>query len=314
MRFILIFIASLILIYSCSRSNDSVLPPIKQDTLLSGWTKYQLDATSNIFDVAFSTLAKGYISVFNKGMYQSSDSGKTWNFIPATSGKNIYTIRFLNSQYGYCIGDEINNSFGFTSDGGKNWNFKNSPDGGGWDIQFLSSSVGYVAGEKGLFKTINMGDTWTLLKSGKYSGIHFIDEQNGWATSYDSPARIYSTNDGGITWNIKYDNGPDGFYTIQFINANTGWATSSSKITKTTDGGITWQSQNNAVDGFDIEFLNPDLGYRTQGEKIFKSIDGGQNWTTEVTVIETPLTELVFLDPDHGWAIGNKGTILRYQK
>jgi photosystem II stability/assembly factor-like uncharacterized protein len=315
MRILLPAIACVILFTNCKKSNDSVPVPAK-DTLNAGWTRYFVGNNADIKDIAFPTLDKGYVCIPWRGIYQSLDSGKTWNLILSTENKTIITMNFLNSQYGYCIGPDLRpKSFGFTTDGGNTWNFKNPPLGGGEDIQFVSPSEGYISNLNGLFKTVDTGNNWSLIKTGAFSAIHFIDQQNGWVSKNGIPYQIYSTNDGGNSWNLKYQHNSDPFVTIHFINSSTGWANSNTRILKTVDGGSTWQNIANRTTGFDIQFLNPNLGYRTEETRIIKSIDGGKNWSTEVSSTGNIFyIELQFLDPDHGWAAGSQGTILRYSK
>ena len=298
-------------IISCSKTSDTLPPPRQPEILRTGWTKYQLPENSDIFDIAFSTLERGFIAVHQKGIYQSIDSGKTWNAIPSTAGKDILTIRFLNSQYGFFIGYD---TYGYTEDGGNTWNFKNPPPGGGYDIQFLTPSLGYISGPNGVFKTIDTGNTWSLVKTGNFSGLHFLDEQNGWASTIGGAAQMFFTNDGGASWNLKYESLYDNFHAVQFYNLNTGWAISNRKMVKTTNGGDTWQNIETGQNTSDIEFLNSELGYRSQWGEIKKTADGGKIWATQVSLSGVMIYELVFLDTDHGWASGSNGTILRYSK
>jgi photosystem II stability/assembly factor-like uncharacterized protein len=310
------YITTLVLIVflcSCSQTNDPVDPnpdpvPPTQDTL-NGWQKYFAGDSLLISDIAFVSPSKGYISIASKGIYKSVDSGKTWQLMPLPdNAKKIATINFLNSQYGYCVGE----SFGYTTNGGDSWNFKPIPDNFKVDVWFISASTGFVAGHNGIYKTADTGTTWQKVGPGCI-GVQFLNSQVGWATSYSSPYLIYKTEDGGNTWTTKFTNDTEAFFTVFFADINNGWAMGNTTMVKTTDGGNSWQKfVHGTSSGFDIQFLNNQLGYRTEGSKISKTIDGGITWTNDL-IQPSKIGELFFLDSNHGWAGGANGAVLRWK-
>ena len=46
------------------------------------------------------------------------------------------------------------------------------------------------------------------------------------------------------------------------------------------------------------------------GSRIFSTLDAGRTWTAAPTGITVPLRAITFADDEHGWAVGQLGTIL----
>jgi photosystem II stability/assembly factor-like uncharacterized protein len=73
-----------------------------------------------------------------------------------------------------------------------------------YKIHFVSDSIGYIAGDKVVLKTINGGKNWTIIKENSgmtFTAIRFSNNLTGYLGSNDQYyAYIYKTTDGGITW------------------------------------------------------------------------------------------------------------------
>ncbi len=86
-----------------------------------------------------------------------------------------------------------------TSDGGAHWQvveLKDVPV----SLFFLNESVGWMVTAKGLWRTTEVGRSWTKV-DGLPSGmlrVYFTDEQNGFAVG--TKKRVLSTHDGGAHW------------------------------------------------------------------------------------------------------------------
>ena len=62
----------------------------------------------------------------------------------------------------------------------------------------------------------------------------------------------------------------------------------------------------------DLHFVSGTTGYITEDKAIYKTQDGGNTWSTAVSLVSNYLIEVHFIDANHGWACGLKGTILKY--
>lgn len=98
-----------------------------------------------------------------------------------------------------------------TNDGGEHWDFvplKDDPR----SLFFLNDSVGWLVGEKAIWKTEESGRSWRKIADQKKPDsklkpktlgslimrVHFLDEQHGFAVGYQKT--VLETHDGGRTW------------------------------------------------------------------------------------------------------------------
>lgn len=109
-----------------------------------------------------------------------------------------------------------------------------------------------------------------------------------------------------------------------FVSPSVGWALVSDQtqsprfwVFKTTDGAKHWHSQltgtsPSAIQGLPhMQILDRDHGFVSVGDpiEIFRTIDGGSRWTPLTFPVYISATAK-FSDPQHGWIIGNAGSLL----
>lgn len=85
-----------------------------------------------------------------------------------------------------------------TNDGGAHWAYVKL-DESPVSLFFRNASLGWMATEKGIWKTEDGGEKWKRLK--KYKGLEavwFSDDLHGWAIG--SPKLVLRTDDGGLKW------------------------------------------------------------------------------------------------------------------
>jgi photosystem II stability/assembly factor-like uncharacterized protein len=262
-----------------------------------------------------------------RGIYKSTDAGKTWSSTGLRDVGQVSTVRVHPSNpdvvYVAALGNPFvdNKDRGVyrSTDGGKTWK----------NVLFVSDSVGAAdleiqpgnpnvlfacmwhgqrkpwtiisgAREGGIYKSTDGGDTWTKLAGGL---PHELFGRSNVAISNVNPSRIYAlieaapgsglyrSEDAGITWTLI--NGSRNLYTRPFYyttlavdpnNAdivyvgNEGWF-------KSTDGGKTFRrGQVPHGDNHDM-WINPKNSlYMIQsndgGANI--SLDGGVSWSTQM--------------------------------
>ena len=77
-------------------------------------------------------------------------------------------------------------------------------------VKIVNDKTAFVAAGSKLYKTIDGGYGWELIKDFEYyigSSMFFIDESLGWLEIYDDwNSILYYTNDGGITFNKIFEN------------------------------------------------------------------------------------------------------------
>ena len=105
-------------------------------------------------------------------------------------------------------------------------------------------------------------------------------------------------------------------YDIFFITDSIGWVVGGSCLL-TTDKGSNWEYMDINCYGHVIQFIDENTGWiggkissaDTTGV-IMKSVDGGITWQQKFSGSIPAINDLQFIDPLHGWAVGDSGLIL----
>jgi len=258
---------------------------------------------------------------------------------PLPQGNQLNDLWIFDTQTMLAVGD-----FGTvikTSDGGASWNVSHYSGGitnDFYSVFFIDETTGWVGGSDGkILKTTDGGDTWsvkTILNIPAINAFYFHDNQNGWAVGNkvlngDQKGVFLKTIDGGNSWTIDENTGAASLNAIRFINNNTGWAVGSKYVSeienpqdiilKTDDGGQTWMPHYSQIttELFCTCFVDDLNGWAvgkgtTSSGMIIYSDDGGVNWTEQTHPEPTSaLWGIAFRNQNLGWAVGEKGTLLR---
>jgi len=249
------------------------------------------------------------------------NGGRTWirQALPDLVG-----FYFVDAKTGWAVG--YNATLLKTTDGGVTWqNYADlekliglpvesgTYNFGFCDVQFMDANQGWAIGNfygraknhlGGLFVTSDGGATWkrlpltvqtqhssNRLTPGLLHTVHFSDASNGQVTGEmnDGEARYFfvlTTKDGGKTWQQQRSLTSSAHRT-QFVSAAQGWT--SAVVPRRDEEGETV---------YDTSFM------RTE--------NGGASWLTDFTARGNQIRGLFFLSPAKGWAVGDRGIILRY--
>jgi len=192
------------------------------------------------------------------------------------------------------------------------------------DVFFIDSNTGWVVGDETLIlATSNGGDMWPVAPvTSAQESIHsvfFIDNQKGWfATAQDSEptkGNVLISGNGGSYPEIQ-KTVDTSLNTVFFANALTGWAAGDNGLLlHTTDGGLNWTSGNleSSLDIFDISFQGEKNGWLVTDSAGIYRTRNGIDWQLEETIVEPniQLRSVFMLDTLHGWACGNRNTVLK---
>ncbi|GCE21133.1 hypothetical protein KDK_49330 [Dictyobacter kobayashii] len=183
-----------------------------------------------------------------------------------------------------------------------------------------------------IFHTSDGGATWTQLASSfsqssglpmsaDKNGISFANNQDGWATAEypGSTPWLYVTHNGGTTWqsqSIPQPNGQQaGTFTTTppvFFGQNgilptqVYYNSPNIDLYVTHNGGATWTSTtlaNYNADTFSALDTQHVWATQSNGTAIYSTTDGGTSWHA-IGNTPQPISELSFVDPQNGWAIG----------
>jgi photosystem II stability/assembly factor-like uncharacterized protein len=200
-------------------------------------------------------------------------------------------------------------------------------------IYMVNSSIGYVGGLDGIYKTTNGGGNWSLLPyfistynslDSIYfvtmvpSSIRFLDVNVGYSVGWGAMGnyeQIIKTTDGGTTWQLQHRVNPDPapfqvpesrLQSIHAFDANTlitvGYR---GRILKTANGGTSWSEKNSNTSNnlLTVAFRNANIGIIGGEGTILRTTNGGESWTSE----SSPYTfkDIVFLTDQEVIAITN---------
>lgn len=153
---------------------------------------------------------------------------------------------------------------------------------------------------------------WTASDQ-EWNSVFFTDSLTGYAATYEE---LWKTEDGGKHWFLAWFK--DGFRMIDlfFIDKNHGWVSGEeAKIFHTSDGGFTWYPKYDALDFWNdlvsIQFADPQHGWAAnkQKRKILFTVNGGNHWEYLDYTAPGYINDLWFSDLNHGWLVGDDGTI-----
>jgi photosystem II stability/assembly factor-like uncharacterized protein len=158
----------------------------------------------------------------------------------------------------------------------------------------------------GLFVTSDGGNNWkrlpltlqTQYSSGRFTpgelhSVHFTDLNTGSVTGemFDGEGRFFfvlHTRDGGKTWE-QFRTPSRAVHSTQFLDLSNGWMAASAPR----EGGA------EAI-VYDTTLMRTD--------------NGGMSWQNDFTARGRRIRGVFFLSPTKGWAVGDRGMILRYEE
>lgn len=166
-------------------------------------------------------------------------------------------------------------------------------------VNFVNGNTGWAAGNSGIMKTTDGGETWTKQYDGPAHviSLDFVDEQHGWAVG---DSTLLATTDGGQTW-VTAGEPSQPLLKVAFVDASTGYGIASASVdvpgsvVKTTDGGHTWQTLSTPYPAGDICFRSASEGWAgvitpkgpgdlINGLAVLHTTDGGATWRQVLSV------------------------------
>jgi photosystem II stability/assembly factor-like uncharacterized protein len=213
------------------------------------------------------------------------DGGATWSRVPNLLLPLLTGVKFFDAHVGvaFGIGNGAQPSGVFTTrDGGTTWQPLPADHAGQWLAgDFLDAGAGAIAGGGGRFATLArqrvVHSPLATSSMRSFHAMRLVAPTNGWIVG-----------DGGL-------------------------------VMSTSDLGRSWQSPaaglpGNADQSFDFHALAVRGSHvwvaGSPGTRIFHSPDGGASWHSFATGQFAPIRALVFGDAQHGWAVGELGSIL----
>lgn len=264
-----------------------------------------------------------------------------WNIVKQFDSVNYKLIGGYNEKIVCLPWYSFFNPYALKRASGDNFDFLKFADSiatGLQEIQFISNSIGYIAGGTPygnwnlLLKTTDGGGAWSILNtpavSPAYSidNVHFIDDVTGYIS--DDNGNIYKTVDGGVnftSFELPLSDKGNKFYIadLKFRNAMDGLvllytnviqdSTREVAIYITHDGASSWQKayyeQIESIKNYafyipiQLQLVNANIAFAMGNDGVFlKSSDGGETWSKPNSEFNESVTSFHFINPNYGFA------------
>lgn len=306
------------------------------------WKRIDVPTDKFLKSVFFADSSYGWIAGDSGIILHTSDGGKTWNFQNTQTVNEIADVFFLDRNLGWA------SSFSYTiapfgtvllktTNGGIDWIQEPYPEENIFItcILFLDSLNGWMGGRPhALLKTTNGGIDWaqaeidtSVLAFFPVLSMQFYNKKYGYACGgmFDIAGVIWRTSNGGDKWyTIDVSDAPaDEVHALYIFDSlhvmgsggdpDFGYGVG---MIRTLDGGLNWDYKELGMQGiaYDLDFRTDKEAWAPLGPsgKFIYSKDTGTTWTEILTPENTAVYDVTFPDSLHGWAVGQKGALLKY--
>ena len=298
-----------------------------------GWSATKISsANGDLNTVFFLDGKRGWVGGDNGFLGRTEDGGRTWVRQTVGTTDAINDIYFRDKEDGFLL---AGNAIFVTHDNGTQWTetrrFAPSEFDGAtvelYSVRFSSKKKGWVVGSVSkrdrvidsiLVYTDNEGETWQRQRAPTRSELIHIDFDNdrrGWIVGAEGT--IINTGDGGQTWNRQTSGTTATLFHTEFRNDKRGWAVGGKgTILRTIDGGMTWIPVTSGLTStlLSVEFVSDNEGWCVgRAGTILRTDNAGVSWIQQEPTVKNNLFALHF-NKKIGWAVGDNGMILRYER
>jgi len=252
-----------------------------------GWDNMQQQ--SNIYgaeDIVFFDSTRGFIVGGGNSrtyLYLVSSSGEPAGFYDEI-GFPLYGISNCLPMNG--LPNQISNMFavGYSNvligtNNGHTWTNINKPSSAIFHSAWMiSDSIVLISSDSGVYKSTNLGESWSKKTTDRTFKVRFIDNNIGFALCTDG---FYKSTDSGESWKkISNTTGSQWFFVLN----NDFIVLQNNSFLRSKDGGITWNSKiiDNNYNLTSVYFINANTGFVTGynpglsfQSKIWKTTKGG---------------------------------------
>lgn len=244
------------------------------------WSPVTSGSVFSIYDAEFLTEQLGWVCGNGGMVMKTSTGGNVWSQQSLGSSIELYEINFLGSLVGVVAGQNTSTFEAvlfFTSDGGNIWTPLTAPSGmeNIIDIEFISTTTGYVLDEYGLYYTTNGGLNWTPVSvpaSYAMFCIEMFDAAHGWISGAEGS--VFYTSNGGADWIPQTTPCTSMLKSISIVDVNTAFI----------------------------------CGYNGT---IISTTNAGSDWIANVVPVTSALYSICAVDANYVWSCGENGQILR---
>jgi len=288
------------------------------------WETLSSGIRNDLNDVFFVNRQEGWCVGTHGSVLHTSNAGNTWENQETGVDSVLFAVRFLNNLEGWIVGHNV---VLHTTNGGVSWKVRNDLYGWYVDIDFFDCRHGLLIERSGsVLRTMDGGATWHRVNDNRLSerltSLAIVDEEEAWIGGWQGMGR---TTDRGST--VQWYSLPQLSLVqkIQFVTSSIGFLSNDrGAFFETTDGGWIWHEVARGTGmekGLPTCFFMRDMrsGWLFTGiaggslkrvtlNPILSVVQGEASYSTSAAI-----HSMFFFDPNEGWAVGDGGTILRYE-
>lgn len=316
-----VLLAAFLLCVGCSKVNSISSNP---------WQVISLATDSNLQDIAFTgDPMHGWLVGSESTLFETMDGGKTWQPRNLDLGdqKSRFTSVSFSGQEGWIVGKP--SLLLHTTDEGKSWSripLSAKLPGDPNTILALGDQSAEMTTDVGaIYKTTDGGKTWKAMVAEAVGVVRNISRApDGKYVAVSAKGNFYSTwEPGQNAWVPHNRNSSRRVQNMGFTQDGRLWMLARGGQVQFSDPENVEEWQEAQYPELSTSWGLLDLAYRTPEEiwiaggsgNLLCSFDGGKTWQKDREVEDVPsnLYKIVFVTPEKGFIIGQRGTLLRYQ-
>jgi len=299
-------------------------------TSYNPWETVTLSTDVNLQDIGFTDdLQHGWLVGNKSALFETKDGGKTWQQKNLDLGDKNYVLSSVSfsGQEGWIVGEP--SLMLHTNNGGETWSrillSEKLPGNPNTIVALGQQSAEMTTDVGAIYRTTDGGKNWKAMVQEAVGVLRNVARsEDGKYIAVSAKGNFYSTWEPGQTaWQGHNRNSSRRLQNMGFGKDGRIWMLARG-------GQVQFTKEDNPEEWEEIQ--NPelstswgllDLAYRTPEEiwvtggsgNLLYSPDGGKTWQKDRGVESVPsnLYKIVFLSPEKGFIIGQRGILLRYQ-
>ncbi|MGV0107352.1 Photosystem II assembly protein Ycf48 [Nostoc sp. DSM 114160] len=293
------------------------------------WKVISVPTNSNLLDIAFTdNLEHGYLVGSNATLLETNDGGNTWKPITLQLDEQKYrfdSVSFVGKE-GWIAGEP--GLLLHTTDEGASWSripLSEKLPGSPIAVKALADNTAEMATNVGaIYKTTDGGKNWKAQVESAVGVVRNLERSaDGKYVAVSAKGSFYSTwEPGQDAWVPHNRNSSRRVENMGFGDNGQLWLLARGGQVQFSDPTKPEEWQEAQYPELSTSWGLLDLAYRTPNEiwvgggsgNLLRSADGGKTWEKdrEVEEVAANLYKIVFLEPERGFIIGDRGVLLKY--
>ncbi|MDZ8224664.1 MULTISPECIES: photosynthesis system II assembly factor Ycf48 [unclassified Nostoc] len=293
------------------------------------WKVISVPTDSNLLDIAFTNNPEhGYLVGSNATLLETNDGGDTWKPITLQLDEQKYrfdSVSFAGKE-GWIAGEP--GLLLHTTDEGASWSripLSEKLPGSPIAVKALADNTAEMATDVGaIYKTTDGGKNWKAQVESAVGVVRNLERSpDGKYVAVSAKGSFYSTwEPGQDAWVPHNRNSSRRVENMGFADNGQLWLLARGGQIQFSDPTKPEAWQEAKYPELSTSWGLLDLAYRTPDEiwigggsgNLLRSPDGGKTWEKDRAVEEVAanLYKIVFLEPERGFIIGDRGVLLKY--